>query len=217
MIFILIAFDGIHACGKTTLIELVKNWLEKNEEKVYVTSWNSHIIISNMIKQLKRNNRMHNAYVYSLAHLCDFVFRYDHDILPNLSKGNFVLCDRYSLTGVVRDTLRGIPKEYVRNNYYFAKIPILTFIMDIPVEISLERRMITKNRLWRFGIGYEDPHEPLNLEDYTKYLIEMRSKYLEFCEEVPGCIVLDAIKSQDELLDIVTERILLHTQNNQVY
>lgn len=208
MITILIVLDGIHACGKSTLAEKLIQHYSVKDFNVFSTSWNSHELIHPMISKLRRNYQMKDPLVYSIAHLTEFAFRYDKQILPKLNDNYLVIADRYVLTALVRDTMRGLDEQYIKSNYSFAKPADITFILDIDSEESIRRRLISKNVYWQFGMNREYNYkETININDYKKYLSEMRNGYLKYSKDVPDCHVIDGKIHQDKIVEFCIEKI----------
>src|SRR5580658_10586869 len=134
----LIVVEGVDGSGKSTQINLLRNWLESKGADVIFTEWNSSKLISKTIKQAKRSNTLIPV-TFSILHATDFADRLENIIIPALKAGLIVLADRYCYTAFARDVARGVDKEWVRNLYGFAIQPDGTFYFQVPVEISLER------------------------------------------------------------------------------
>ncbi len=134
----LIVVEGVDGSGKSTQLNLLRNWLESRGVSVVFTEWNSSALISQTIKEAKRSNSLIPV-TFSILHATDFADRLENIIVPALKAGLVVLGDRYCYTAFARDVARGVDKEWVRNLYGFAIRPDGTFYFQVPVEISLER------------------------------------------------------------------------------
>ena len=134
----LIVVEGVDGSGKSTQLDLLRNWLESKGKSVIFTEWNSSALISKTIKQAKRSNSLIPV-TFSILHATDFADRLENIIIPALKAGLFVLADRYCFTAFARDVSRGVDKEWVRNLYGFAIRPDGTFYFQVPVEVSLGR------------------------------------------------------------------------------
>lgn len=130
--------EGVDGSGKSTQLDLLRNWLEAKGLSVIFTEWNSSKLISKTIKQAKRANSLIPV-TFSILHATDFADRLENIIIPALKAGLIVLADRYCYTAFARDVARGVDKEWVRNLYGFAIRPDGAFYFQLPVEISLER------------------------------------------------------------------------------
>lgn len=162
----LVVVEGVDGSGKSTQLNLLKNWLEDRGQKVIFTEWNSSKLISKTIKEAKRSNSLIPV-TFSLLHATDFADRLENIIKPALKAGLTVLADRYCFTAFARDVARGVDKDWVRNLYEFAIKPDAAFYFQVPIEISLER--IATRRMPGFyesgmDIGLStDPHKSFQI------------------------------------------------------
>ncbi len=140
----LLVVEGVDGSGKSTQLDLLRNWLESLGHHVIFTEWNSSKLISKTIKQAKRSNSLIPV-TFSILHATDFADRLENVIIPALKAGLIVLADRYCFTAFARDVARGVNKDWVRNLYGFAIRPDGSFYFQVPVEVSLER--IANSRL----------------------------------------------------------------------
>ncbi|MBX9690192.1 MAG: dTMP kinase [Candidatus Obscuribacterales bacterium] len=134
----LVVVEGVDGSGKSTQLNLLRNWLEDRGQKVIFTQWNSSKLISKTIKDAKRNNSLIPV-TFSLLHATDFADRLENIIKPALKAGLTVLADRYCYTAFARDAARGVDKDWLRNLYGFAIKPDAAFYFQVPIEVSLER------------------------------------------------------------------------------
>lgn len=162
----LIVVEGVDGSGKSTQLNLLRNWLEDKGLNVIFTEWNSSMLISETIKQAKRANSLIPV-TFSLLHATDFADRLENIIKPALKAGLVVLADRYCFTAFARDVARGVDRDWVRHLYGFSIRPDGAFYFQVPVEISLSR--IANSRAPGFyesgmDIGLStDPHESFQL------------------------------------------------------
>jgi dTMP kinase len=162
----LFVVEGVDGSGKSTQLDLLRNWLESKGKSVIFTEWNSSTLISKTIKQAKRSNTLIPV-TFSILHATDFADRLENIIIPALKAGLFVLADRYCFTAFARDVSRGVDKEWVRNLYGFAIRPDGTFYFQVPVEVSLGRinNMRTPG-FYESGMDLglsSDPHESFRI------------------------------------------------------
>ena len=134
----LIVVEGVDGSGKSTQLNLLKNWLYDRGQKVIFTEWNSSKLISKTIKEAKRSNSL-IPMTFSLLHATDFADRLENIIKPALKAGLTVLADRYCFTAFARDVARGVDRDWVRSLYEFAVKPDAAFYFQVPIEVSLDR------------------------------------------------------------------------------
>jgi dTMP kinase len=162
----LLVVEGVDGSGKSTQLDLLRNWLESKGKSVIFTEWNSSNLISKTIKQAKRSNSLIPV-TFSILHATDFADRLENIIIPALKAGLIVLADRYCFTAFARDVARGVDREWVRNLYGFAIRPDGAFYFQLPVEVSLAR--IANSRMPGFyesgmDVGLsQDPRESFQL------------------------------------------------------
>lgn len=134
----LLVVEGVDGSGKSTQLDLLRNWLTSKGHSVIFTEWNSSLLISKTIKQAKRSNSLIPT-TFSLLHATDFADRLENIIIPALKAGLIVLADRYCFTAFARDVARGVDADWVRSLYGFAIRPDGAFYFQVPVEVSLAR------------------------------------------------------------------------------
>lgn len=134
----LVVVEGVDGSGKSTQLNLLRNWLEDRGQNVVFTEWNSSKLISKTIKEAKRSNSLIPV-TFSLLHATDFADRLENIIKPALKAGLTVLADRYCFTAFARDVARGVDRDWVRNLYDFSIRPDAGFYFQVPIEVSLER------------------------------------------------------------------------------
>ena len=134
----LVVVEGVDGSGKSTQLNLLRNWLEDKGQKVIFTEWNSSKLISETIKEAKRSNSLIPV-TFSLLHATDFADRMENVIKPALKAGLTVLADRYCFTAFARDVARGVDRDWVRSLYGFAIKPDAAFYFQVPIEVSLQR------------------------------------------------------------------------------
>ena len=162
----LIVVEGVDGSGKSTQLNLLRNWLCSKGQKVIFTEWNSSTLISETIKQAKRSNSLIPV-TFSLLHATDFADRLENIIKPALKAGLIVLADRYCFTAFARDVARGVDRDWVRNLYGFSIRPDAAFYFRVPIDVSLGR--IANSRAPGFyesgmDIGLSsDPHESFQI------------------------------------------------------
>lgn len=139
-----------------------------------------------------------------MVHLTDMAFRYDLELVPILNSGGMVLADRYHYTPITRDTVRGIPLNFIENAYSFLKTPNITILLDVPVEVSIKRRSFNKNRIWRFGFYKEEfdgVDEPFDENGYAEYLNKLREEYLRLAAKDNNTFIIDGTLPIEEVLN----------------
>jgi len=126
-----------------------------------------------------------------------YAARSDHTertIKPALADGKWVICDRYSDSSYAyQGAGRGLARETVRRIEAIAIDdfkPDLTFILDLPPEVGLERAGKRGN--------YETRFEEFD----SAFHARMRKAFLDIARRAGDrCVVIDAGKSVDEVAE----------------
>ena len=140
-----ITVEGTEGVGKTTNINFIKSWLRQNEIKFVATREPGGTPLAEEIRDLLLRPR-DELVVSSAELLLMFAGRAQHlnkVILPALQADTWVLCDRFTdATYAYQGFGRQMSSELIvqLENIVQGDIrPDLTLLLDIPVEIGLER------------------------------------------------------------------------------
>lgn len=178
---LLIVIDGTDGSGKSTQIQLLKEWLECEAYGVLVSEWKTSELIASVIDEAKERNLL-NATTFSLMYASDFAFRTENHVIPALQSGFIVLMDRYTYTAYARDVVRGVHPDWVRKLYDYAPEPDLVFYLNIPVEVLLKRIIGTK------GFDYYESGRDIGLstdfyESFRLYQKRILDEYEKMSKE----------------------------------
>ena len=88
---------------------LLAKWLSAEGHRVFVTEWNSSVLVKAATKTGKKKNAL-TPMTFSLLHATDFADRLLYKIIPPLKAGMIVLADRYAYTAFARDATRGVDR-----------------------------------------------------------------------------------------------------------
>src|SRR5579863_713733 len=134
----LIVLEGADGSGRTTEVELLKEWLEVEGHPVVDTGLRRSSLLSQEIEEAKKGNTL-SATTLALLYSADFADQLENKILPSLAAGSTVLADRYIYTLMARAVVRGATREWASKLYGFAVVPDLTIFLDARPEILLHR------------------------------------------------------------------------------
>ena len=154
-----ITFEGIDGCGKTTQIELLKNYLENKGYNVLLTREPGAKGLGEKLREILLNyDGEVSSNCESFLFLADRAQHIDTIIKPAIDNGTIVLCDRHTDSTVA---YQGYGRELdLKQIHYLNNIatnnikPDMTFILDIEVETSLSRIGKTKDRMESAGISF---------------------------------------------------------------
>ena len=204
-----ISFEGGEGTGKSTQINLLKNYLIKRSFNVFVTREPGGSDGAESIRKLLVKGKA-NRWDPETETLLMYAARRDNYIRcikPNLDSGNIVICDRFSdSTRVYQGYVGNVPKEFLINLHKITLgsiEPDLTFLLDLDVQKGLLRaskRSSYENRFELKGINF---HELV------------RKSYLKLAKEFPRRIcVIDALGTAQEVHNKILNKILSITKFN---
>jgi dTMP kinase len=185
-----ISFEGIDFSGKSTQIELLKDYLVEHSKKVEIIREPGGTEISEKIRSILLDNK--NAVMFAEAELLLFSASraqlVREKIRPYLEKGIYVISDRFHDSSTAYQGYgRGISLNVVNEVHNLAigeTIPDLTFFIDIPVGIANERRK-------KKSKGKLDRIEVADTEFYNR----VRNGYLEIARKEERFKVIDGTQT----------------------
>jgi dTMP kinase len=142
---VLVTFEGIEGAGKSTLLALAAEGLRRRGLDPLVTREPGGTAAGAGIRRVLLDPAAHGmSPLCELMLLCADRAQHVAEVLvPALSLGRLVLCDRFSdSTFAYQGYGRGIPLELVREIDIAARggiAPELTVLVDLPVETGLAR------------------------------------------------------------------------------
>lgn len=140
-----ISIEGTEGAGKSTLAKFLHDYIVSLNIEVLLTREPGGTPVAEAIRQILLQNNEEKLWPKTEA-LLMFASRIQHlenKILPALKQGTWVISDRfadasYAYQGAGRDLgydKIDALKEWCINTYE----PTLTFLLDIPIELSVER------------------------------------------------------------------------------
>ena len=185
-----ISFEGIDFSGKSTQLELLKDYLVDHNKKVEILREPGGTEISEKVRRILLDNK--NEKMFAEAELLLFSASraqlVREKIRPYLQKGIYVISDRFHDSSTAYQGYgRGIPIEVVMKVHDLAigdTISDLTFFIDIPVGIANERKKKkSKVKLDRIELA--------DIEFYNR----VRSGYLEIARKEERFKVIDGTQT----------------------
>ncbi|MBI5416385.1 dTMP kinase [Candidatus Poribacteria bacterium] len=163
-----ITFEGTEGCGKTTQLKMLSEYLEKKKIKHIVTKEPGGTKISDKIREIVMNPEF--KMMTPITELCLYTAsraqHIEEQIIPTINKGEIVLCDRFSDSMIAYQCFgRSISRKLVDTFNRLATHgfkPDLTFMLEIPFEIGLERAKKTKKQFSSSGKGDRLEQEKLD-------------------------------------------------------
>lgn len=150
----LITFEGIDGSGKSTQIDLLKNFLIDKNKNVITLREPGGTILAERIRNILLNDKyVINPVTELLLFEAARADLTEKEIIPAIKEGKIVLLDRYfDSTTAYQGFGRNLDLNIVQTINKFATfniIPDLTFYLKIPYNHSKERRKTNSDRMER--------------------------------------------------------------------
>lgn len=133
----LIVFEGIDNCGKTTQIALVKTEMEKRGIPCVMTKELTTSVGAEIKRRFKKGG--FSPFLKTILFALDRLIRQKNIVNPALKEGRIVLADRWTLSAVVYRSVEGIGDWFVNIVNFWARKPDITILFDIFSETSVKR------------------------------------------------------------------------------
>jgi len=174
-----ITLEGVDGAGKTTHIEFIKNYLSELNINYVMTREPGGTALGEKLRDILLHDEM-NPQTETMLMFAARNEHIDKIIRPNLIKGAVVISDRftdatyaYQAGGKgVKDEKIDILKKWVQEDLR----PDLTFLFDLPVEVSIERLNQTR-KLDKFEREDKSFHKKIR----EKYLTLVEASPERFC------------------------------------
>lgn len=185
-----ITLEGVDGAGKTSHIEFIKEYLTNLKFDFIMTREPGGTELGERLREIL----LHDEMTPKTETILMFAARNEHIekvIRPGLMSGAIVISDRFTDASYayqsggkgVEDEVIDVLKDLVQKNLQ----PDLTFLFDLPVEVSIKRLKKTR-KLDKFEKEEKDFHE------------NVRKKYLMIAKNNPKRFsVLNSEKSIDEI------------------
>ena len=204
-----VTFEGPEGSGKTTIANLLTDYLEKEGYEVVHTREPGGNVIAEQIRNIildKKNTAMDprtEALLFAASRRQHLVEK----VIPALKEGKIVICYRFIDSSLAyQGKGRNLGIDNIYNINLFATdglLPDLTLLFDIEVEKGLERVFKDKDReVNRLDVAKVEFHK------------QVRDGYLEVAKKYPERIkIIDASKSVEEVFNDTKDIILKCLKN----
>ena len=195
----LVTFEGGEGAGKSTLIKNLCEYLDNNNIDYLKVREPGGLPVCEKIREIVKYSeepicKSAELLLFS-ASRAQLVAGF---IKPKLSEGKVIICDRfYDSSRVYQGYASDIDDEVVMQITNFATgglVPQVTFFLDIDPQVAFERK------------GGRDKGDRIEAKDLD-YHNKVRQGYLQIAKKEKRFVVLDATKSEAELVDIVVKKL----------
>jgi dTMP kinase len=194
----LIVFEGIDGAGLTTQAQLLEKRLKEKKYDVVLTKEPTNNLIGGIIRAALKKEWATSNRTLQLLFSADRAHHLEKEIIPALENGKIVISDRYFISTIAYGMIE-LEKDWLKALNSKFLLPDIIFIIDVPVEVSIERIKAS-----RFGF---------ELFEEKKKLEKIRNNFLELSKEYKNCFVINGNRSIEEvhkeIVKIVEEKLKL--------
>jgi dTMP kinase len=179
-----IVFEGIDGAGLTTQAELLEKYLRNKKYEVVLTKEPTNNLIGGIIRAALKKEWITSNRTLQLLFSADRAHHLEKEIIPALENGKIVISDRYFISTIAYGMIE-LEKDWLKALNSKFLLPDIIFIIDAPVEVSIERIKAS-----RFGF---------ELFEERKKLEKIRNNFLELSKEYKNCFVINGNRSIEEV------------------
>ncbi len=191
---VLIVLEGTDGAGLSTQTALLAEHLRSKGEVVILTKEPTSSHIGNLIRSALKREWKPSPRALQLLFAADRAHHLENEIEPALRANKIVISDRYVLSSLAFGSIENDLAFLKQINSKFRK-PDLTFIIDTPPRICLER--INRTR------------ENIELFEERDRLEQVREKYLSLRSYFKNTSVIDGDREKEKVsedIQVVVER-----------
>ena len=146
---LLIAFEGLDQSGKQTQAELLRDRLTSDGRSVRLLSFPDYkTAIGGEIGRGLRGEREYTADVMQLLYVANR-YEWKGKIVQEKHAGTIVVCDRYLASSIAYGEAQGLDVAWLTEIQKYLPQPDITFLLDIPPEVSARRKTEDRDRYER--------------------------------------------------------------------
>jgi len=193
----LITFCGLDGSGKTTLINMLEEYLKKKDVTAVLTKQPTDAYRKAEMFRTYMDKEDHAAYDYralSLSAAADRIQHTNKFIMPLLENGEVVISDRYFYSCLANHRARGYNDPWIYEVARHIQQPDYAFFIDIDVETAIKRI--------RERTDEKDKYIDIDLQ------YKLREQYLKIAKDCGG-IIISSNKKVDKCFDEVIKNINL--------
>lgn len=135
---VFIVVEGADCSGRSTQVELLRNYLERKGHAVEDAGLKRSVLVSKELEMAKNTDDI-SPRTLSLFYATDFADQLENKIIPALQAGYIVIADRYLYTLMARDIVRGANTDWLQSIYGIALIPDAIYFLRTSPQVLVER------------------------------------------------------------------------------
>lgn len=185
-----LAFEGLDQSGKQTQSEALAARLREEGRRVeFLTFPEYTTAIGTEIGRALQGERDYAPDTLQLLYIANR-YEFKPRVDAWLAEGVVVICDRYLASSIAYGEAQGLDAGWLRDVQRYLPAPALTIVLDIPPEVSLQRKHAARDRFER--------DLPL--------LARVRDSYRRQAQ-ADGWVLIDGTRGVDEVAAAVTRAV----------
>lgn len=201
----LIVIEGPDAVGRSTQINLLRQWLEQEGHAVLDSGMARSALAGKGIQEAMKGNTL-GPITMTLFYTTDFADRLENEIIPALRAGFVVLIDRYIFSIMARAIARGEDRRWIEQVAGFALAPHAVYYLRAGVKDLVKRVVVGRGAFdyWESGMDLRFGQDMY--ESFVRYQDRL-IKALDSMAEPYGFTVIDASQPVDTVFEELRGRI----------
>lgn len=205
----LITFEGIDGCGKSTQARLLAEQLQEEGIETILVREPGGTELSEHIREIL----LTRSYSHPLSHAAELLLfaasraqLIKEVIEPALDRNAVVICDRFTDSTIAYQGFgRGLPLSHIEHVNELAAdelVPDMTFLMDVPIDLAVSRRK---------GMGDDRMESESRL-----FFTHVMQGYMHLAQKHPDRIhVIDGTQSIEDIQHTI-KRLVEYERGNDI-
>ena len=144
-----LAFEGLDQSGKQTQSERLAAALRAEGRRVEFLSFPEYqTAIGTEIGKALQGERQYEADTLQLLYIANR-YEFRPRVLEWVAAGAIVICDRYLASSIAYGEAQGLDPVWLRDVQRHLPRPTFTIVLDIPPQVSLQRKQAARDRFER--------------------------------------------------------------------
>lgn len=201
----LIVVEGPDSSGRSTQIQIMRDWLERNGYPSAQTGLKRSKLVGQKLQDVMRGYSL-GPLTFSLYYATDLADQIENVIIPALRADFVVLADRYIYTPIARDVVRGVEIEWIMGIFGFAIVPDVVVYLDVEPEVLAERVLGSTHYLDYWESGMDIHRNPDMYGSFVSYQKLIREQFAAMASD-SGFHMIDGDRPVGDVADAIKETI----------